>query len=104
MITVAASDLVNDQLKVFLCRASILSPFQSSFRAGHITVTAVTLVINDIVSASDNKKNHAALFVGLSKGFDTVDHCLLLQRLHNNGLSINAYNWYRNYLSEATIC
>ena len=92
--------LINNQLKTFLASASILSPFQSGFRAGHSTASAFTFVLNNIVSALDEKKHCAALFVDLSKAFDIVDHHLLLQRLCDFGFDNSACSWFRDYLSD----
>lgn len=72
--------LVNDQFKSFLLDNSVLSPNQSGFRAKHSTITATTKVLNDIISDIDERKYCAALFVDLTKAFDTVDHALLLQK------------------------
>ncbi len=38
----------------------------------------------------------------LSKVFDTVDHVILLNRLHVIGLSGQAVNWFLNYFSGRT--
>ena len=54
--------VINTQLKTFLSSASILSPFQSGFSAGHSTVSAVTLVLDNIVTAIDKKMHCATLF------------------------------------------
>uniref|UniRef100_A0A3B3TFJ6 Reverse transcriptase domain-containing protein n=1 Tax=Paramormyrops kingsleyae TaxID=1676925 RepID=A0A3B3TFJ6_9TELE len=77
---------------------------QSGFRQGHSTITAVTSVTTDIITALDNKKSCAALFIDLSKAFDTVDHHLLLQRLKSIGFSHTVLNWFSNYLSGRTQC
>ena len=45
-----------------------------------------------------------ALFIDLSKAFNTVDHHLLLQRLQSIGFSITVLNWFSNYLSGRTQC
>ena len=45
-----------------------------------------------------------ALFIDLSKAFDTVDHHLLLQRLQSIGFSSTVLNWFSNYLSGRTQC
>lgn len=73
--------LVNDQVKQFLMENNILNEFQSGFRSGHSTITAVMLTTNDIITCLDNKKYCAALFVDLSKAFDSVAHRILSQRL-----------------------
>ena len=45
-----------------------------------------------------------ALFIDLSKAFDTVNHCILKQRLLNIGVSERASGWFENYLSHRTQC
>ena len=96
--------LVNKQFKHFLSINSVLSPHQSGFRAQHSTTSAITLVVNDISSALDNKKHCAALFIDLSKAFDTVDHSLLLHRLTSIGLDDNALSWFHDYLTSRRQC
>ena len=73
--------LVNNQLKSFPSIYPVLSPHQSGFRDKHSPVTATTLVTNDMISTADKGKYCAALFVDLTKHFDTVDHALPIQRL-----------------------
>lgn len=96
--------LLNEQIKHFLADHSVLSPMQSGFRQGHSTVTAVASVTNDIITALDNKKSCAALFIDLSKAFDTVCHDLLLERLKSIGFSPSVIKWFSNYLSGRTQC
>ena len=96
--------LVNDQLKMFLSNYSILNPFQSGFRAKHSTITATTLIVNDIFSAVDKRKHCAALFIDLSKAFDTVDFELLLNILHKTGFDGDTCSWFSNYLSGRSQC
>ena len=95
---------VNNQVKAFLSSHSVLSPHQSGFRSNHSTISATTLVINDIVSALDNKKHCAAIFIDLSKAFDTVDHSLLMNRLYSIGFDKSACSWFQNYLSGRHQC
>ncbi|XDV21754.1 hypothetical protein PO909_026778 [Leuciscus waleckii] len=96
--------LINDQLKQYLSANNILHDYQSGFRTGHSTITAAMSVSNDIITSLDSKKSRAALFVDLSKAFDSVDHNLLLQRLRFIGLSEAALNWFENDLSDRTQC
>lgn len=96
--------LVNVQLKQFLADKNILNNFQSGFRSGHSTITAATLVTNDIIGALDKKQHAAALFVDLSKAFDSVDHGLLLTKLRSVGLSEKAVAWFQNYFVDRTQC
>ena len=83
---------------------SVLNPHQSGFRAGHSTITATTLVVSDIISGIDKQKHCAALFINLSKAFDTVDHTLLLQRVCGIGFDARTWKWFQNYLSGTQQC
>ncbi len=79
---------------------SVLSPHQSGFREKPSTISATTLVVNDIVTAFDNRKCCAALFVDLSKAFETVDHLPLFQKLCYIVFYTKAHSWFQSYLSE----
>lgn len=59
-------------------------------------------VLNDFISAIDSKEYCAALFLDLSKAFDTVDHYVLSQTLVDIGMSPKAVKWFDNYLSGRT--
>lgn len=96
--------LVNSQLKNYLSANNILSEAQSGFRTGHSTISAALSVTNDIINTLDKKQHCAALFIDLSKAFDSVDHALLLTRLSSIGLSHRAVGWFRNYITNRTQC
>lgn len=104
VIAIAFDSLVNEQLKHFSSDNKILSQTQSGFRQGHSTITAAISVTNDIITALDDKKSCAALFIDLSKAFDSVDHGLLLQRLNCIGFSNPVLSWFSNYLTGRTQC
>lgn len=92
--------LVNRQLQSFLTVNSTLSSNQSGFRPKHSTSTATVRVVNDITNALDNRKYCAALFIDLSKAFDTVDHAILLGKLSSIGLGLDACRWFHDYLKD----
>ena len=64
--------LISNQLKEFLSKTIFLNDLQSGFRKKHGTVTATMKDLNDIITAIDEKEHCAALFLDLSKAFDTV--------------------------------
>ena len=91
---------VSDQLKDFLNSNNVLSDFQSGFRKMHNT-TAALKVFNDFIESMDNKQHCTALFIDLSKVFDTVDHFVLKHRLNLDCLK-NC--WFVSYLTDRTQC
>ena len=75
---------------------------QSGFRSGYGCVTATLKVLN-VSIALDSKQCCAAIFIDLVKGFDTVDHSILVGRLRSIGVSEGALAWFANYLSQSAV-
>lgn len=96
--------LVSSQLRLFLDSHSILNTMQSGFRTKHSTVTACLEVLDNIRAATDNKSFCVALFIDLTKAFDTVDHHILLNTLLRVGFSQNVVSWFKSYLLGRTQC
>lgn len=94
--------LISVQLHRFLVSNSILNSNQSGCRPRHSTVTAACKVVNDIVCALDKRQSCVALFIDLSKAFDTVDHTILMSKLCFLGFDNSACAWFQNYLSDRT--
>lgn len=85
--------LISIQLKDFLEANNILCNFQSGFRKKLSTITAALQVLNDFLQALNLKKYCAALFIDLSKAFDTVDSELLIKILEQYALG-RALDWF----------
>ncbi len=74
--------------------------YQYGFRKKHSTADHVSQFINDSLLAYDNSEYTLAVFLDLSKAFDTIDHTLLLKRLEHHGIHGLALEWFRSYLSN----
>ena len=77
--------------------------FQSAYKAGHSTETALLRVQNDILRGIDIGGCVMLLLLDLSAAFYTVDHSILLSRLSNSfGIAGAVYQWFQSYLTGRT--
>uniref|UniRef100_A0A3P9J3F2 Reverse transcriptase domain-containing protein n=1 Tax=Oryzias latipes TaxID=8090 RepID=A0A3P9J3F2_ORYLA len=91
------------QLNMYLEEHNISDSFQSGFKKNHSTETALLRVSNDVLMAADSGQYTVLVLLDLKSAFDTVDHNILIERLHNDyGLSGSVLNWFISYLSGRT--
>ena len=86
------------QLSSFLEDNKLLTDFQFGYRQNRSTKLASTLLFDDICNCIDQGKFVGAVYIDLTKAFDTVGHGVLLSKLNRYGISGNEYNWIANYL------
>ena len=72
---------------------NLLYPLQSRFCPSHSTQTLLHC-LDRCYKTLDTKKYVGAVFLNISKAFDTVSHELLLSKLTNLGLSSTATSWF----------
>ena len=90
--------LVHKRLYSFCENNDILNDNQYGFRPKHSTIDAVSKFTDDIVSSLEKNMTTYAVFLDLSKAFDTIDHDILLHKLRFYGVRGVALEWFRNYL------
>ena len=99
----ALEKVVYLQLQSFLTSHGIHDIFQSGFRTGHSTETALLRVFNDLLLNADVGSPAVLVLLDLTAAFDTVDHPTLLHRLENSvGVTGTALQWFKSYLTDRT--
>ena len=91
--------IVHRQLYTYLSENHLLNPAQSGFRPQHSTLDALLKAIDDWRQALDKSDLVGAVFVDLSKAFDSINHTLLIKKLEALGIRDGELRWFKNYLS-----
>ncbi|CAK1585439.1 unnamed protein product [Parnassius mnemosyne] len=96
--------LVQQQLNLFLNQNNLLNTFQSGFRPGHSTVTALVKITDDIRAGMENRQVTILTLLDFSNAFNTVDFDILLAVLRSINVSPAATDWFRSYLFGRRQC
>ena len=66
----------------------------------HSTQQAIITLVYKITSSLDTGNLVMGVFLDLKKAFDTVDHKILLDKMHAYGIRGNILRWFRSYLTN----
>jgi hypothetical protein len=91
---------VHIQLYKFMVDNNLLSPYQSGFRKRHSTETACISLTDSIRRGMDQGMLTGSVFIDLRKALDTVNHDLLLKKLHGFGVTGGELDWFKDYLTR----
>ena len=90
--------IVYKQLMAHLERHNLLFEYQFGFRPNRSTELAVTYFTDFIRKEVDSGKETGAVFIGLTKAFDTISHSIMLSKLSRYGVSDMELQWLTDYL------
>ncbi|KAJ4430427.1 hypothetical protein ANN_22643 [Periplaneta americana] len=100
----ALEHIVHGQLMNYLDEHKLLDDYQSGFRHGHSTSTALLKVTEDIREAMDRGEVTALTLLDFSNAFGSVDIDLLLAKMKALHLSDNTLSWMDSYLRDRQQC
>lgn len=90
--------VAHKQASRFVYNNDLLSDFQSGFRPGHSTTTALLKVTEDIRDAMERRFVTVLVLIDFSNAFNTVDYDILLALLKHLNFSSLAIEWFSSYL------
>ena len=93
--------IVFNQITDHLIKNNLIETFQSAYKSGHSTETALLRVVNDLFCFIDEGNVSLLTMLDLSAAFDTIDHDILFQRLSSHfGINDKVLRWIKSYLHE----
>ena len=58
------------------------------------------ILMDKVTKSLENGEFVVGVFLDFSKAFDTVNHDILLTKLHHHGIRGCAMKWFQSYLSD----
>ena len=94
--------LASIRLINFLESQDILYKRQYGFRQHYLTIHPILHLLNDISNANDNKSKDItlAIFLDMSKAFDTISQDILIHKLEHYGIRGTCKYWFASYLTN----
>ena len=86
------------QLFQYFTSNNLFHANQYGFRAEYSTELALSELVDRIYSDLDEKQIPIAIFIDLSKAFDTIDHTILISKLEHYGVENNELQWFISYM------
>ena len=100
MVVKVLERIVSTQLSMYLERNNLLHPHQGAYCSGKSTVDILLLAFDQFATSLDRGGVVCAAFIDLRKAFDSLDHCLLLQRISELCVHGSVVEWFKDYLSN----
>ena len=84
----------------FIDSLNIIYKYQFGFRHKYSTQQAIITLVNKITSSLDTSDLDIGVILDLKKAFDTVDHKILLDKMHVYGIRRHMLRWFHIYLTN----
>lgn len=94
-------DIAKD-LNLFLTCHKILPDCQHGFRSRKSVTTQMTEFLDFVTKTRDRGKTVFTIYFDIAKAFDTVNHCILIEKFLKIGLSTPKINWFVSFLKNRT--
>ena len=91
---------MKSHLMHYLENKNILNAAQFGFRPNRNTFQALNVFSTDIFTALDHKLTTLSIFIDFSKAFDTVNHQILLKKMHHYGIRGPILSWFTDHLTN----
>ena len=95
--------IVYSRVYNFLNQTEQLYNSQYGFRTAHSCDDAVSELVGEVLKNRENKKYTAALYLDLSKAFDTLEPTVLYHKLEKYGIRGTCLDWFHSYLTNTKL-
>ena len=96
--------ILHNRISSFFDKYKILFKRQYGFQKGKSTEHALIDIQENILKALDKKEIPCCVFLDFAKAFDTVNHKILLGKLHHYGIRGNTLQLIESYLTDREQC
>ena len=96
--------IIHSRLTSFIERYNILYKRQYGFQKGKSTEYALIDIQENLLQILENKEIPCCVFLDFAKAFDTVNHKILLGKLHHYGIRGIALQLIESYLTDREQC
>ena len=94
--------VIKDNLMAHLEGQKCLMENQGGYRKNYSTITMTRKLVDYILNNREDKIPTVAVFIDLSKAFDTISHIGLITKLQKYGIKNDVLNLLKDYLSHRT--